>query len=265
MPLENIGSRIDKLTKLKHSVNIYIKDKKISIPNELVDDFGLFVGKVLTNKEYDDLDFAIKAYPHLIYASRLLNKRLYTEYKLSEKLKKREASKEEIIFVLKSLKKRGYLNDIKVANEYVDIYDFKNYGKNKIKAKLIENGVNLKQIQNIQFNDELEYAKAKSVISSLNKRYKRHSYNKRRELVYKALISKGYESHIATSLLKEILKDDEAEIKNLKETIKLYASKYKNINSTEAFTNKVISSCINKGYNYEDINNCLKEYLDEVY
>lgn len=265
VPLENIGNKIDKLIKYKHTANIYIKGNKISVPIELMDSFDLHVGKVLNKEEFDKLEFAISCYPYITYASRLLSKKLFTEYKLREKLKKKEASKEEISYVVNVLKSKGYLNEEKVISEYVDIYDSRNYGKNKIKAKLIENGANLKQINNICFDDELELLKAKSLISSLNRRYERYSYNKKKEMIYNTLISKGYDSHIASELMNQINKDEEVESRNLKTTMNIYINKYKDIKNIDIFRNKVISSCLNKGYNYGDIDKCLEEYLNEVY
>ena len=77
------------------------------------------------------------------YAYRLISKRLYTEYEISEKLKKREFDPSVIKQILNELRERNYVSDLEFARLWIKArLRLKPKGEHLLKLELLKKGIN---------------------------------------------------------------------------------------------------------------------------
>ncbi len=93
----------------------------------------------------------------LTKALGLLNRKMYTEKELHDKLALCGYSGEEIAFALEFTKSRGYVNDAVYAGEYAYL-KYRQKGKKHIVSELMRRGVEPETAQNAV--DELDYSEA---------------------------------------------------------------------------------------------------------
>ena len=257
MPLENIGNKITSIKVLKNKVVIKLKDEsRIELPQEVFTSFYLFKGKVLSEKDIKDIDKQVRIFDLYNYARKIATKRVYSEHKMREKLYLKTDNKIDVNDVVAKLKKNGLIDDSEFVKEFVDYSNNKNIGKNKITAKLQEKGVFYEEINKIEFDEKLEYKKAKSYLEYINKKYDKYNYQAKKDHAMNYLISQGFDSHIASEIASMIdAPKHKDEINKLKQdfvkAIRQYDKKY----SGREFKDKVFQSLLRKGYKMNDVIN----------
>lgn len=265
MPSKNIGNTISKIKINKETVHIsFSNGKKLIFANEVMSNFYLYVGKSLTKKEINEIkEFSDNAI-YLKYAFSLLKKRHYSEWKLREKLYAKGADKKGSDKIIKILKNADLIND-KMLSEDLKIYlEEKNYGKNKIINYLSNEGIFDETIKTLRFPESKEYKKAINNIPKLEKRYAKYPQEAKKQHIYNALITLGFDNSIVLSSLEKIKPSNQKE-----ENVKLdndfpkVLRKYKNKYEGRELKEKVISSLRSKGYRYNDILRKFEAYYAE--
>lgn len=264
MPKEKIGKIIKKIKVNKNVVVLYFDmGEKIEISKDAYTSKYLFVGKELSKKDIDELNELTSSYKLFEYALKLLSKGHYSEWKIREKLYKKEANKEQVDSIIIRLKKVDLINDSALAYDYVCYAEERNIGKNKIKKDLANKGIFEGEINKISFTDSKEKKKAINNIPSLEKKYSKYSYKEKKRHIYSALISRGFDSDIALYALNKISnKNDKDEKDKLKADYKKVYDKYKRKYEGRELKEKVILSLRNKGYKFSDINKMVGEDYD---
>ena len=111
---------ITKIKILKSKVNISLDNgKKLSIDKDVFTNFYLYEGKELSNDEYKKVVDLNNSNKLLQYALKLRSKSLYSEYKMREKLYKKEANKKSVDKVIKILKGYDLIDDKAYASDLV--------------------------------------------------------------------------------------------------------------------------------------------------
>ena len=255
MPSKNTGKTINKIRVNKKNVVISFSDgKKLNVTNEVMANFYLYPGKEITNKELKAINEFSETSSLLKYAMSLIRKRHYSEWKMREKLYAKEAKKNSVDRVIKILKNADLLDDRALAEDLYCYYDEKNYGKNKIINELSEEGIFDEVINKLKFPYSNEKKKAYNNLPKLEKKYDKYSYEQKKQHIYSALISLGFDGDIALLTLEKMKskneKDENEKLnKDLEKTLRKYKSKYVGRELKE----KVISSLRNKGYKLSDI------------
>lgn len=265
MPSKNIGKAISKIKVSSKNVTIsFVDGDKLTVTNEVLANFYLYQGKELSSKEIKEIkDFSDNAIL-LKYALSLIRKRHYSEWKMREKLYAKEGNKTSIDKVIKILKNADLINDKMLAEDLKAYLEEKNYGKNKIINYLSNEGIFDPIIKGLRFPITNEKKKAINNLSKLENRYKKYPYENKKQHIYNALISLGFDNDIAISALDRIKPvNEKLELEKLdidfNKTIKKYSNKYEGKKLKE----KIITSLKTKGYKYKDINRKLETYYEE--
>ena len=255
MPSKNIGKTILKIKKTKKNVNLTFTDKsKLKLALEVLASFYLYEGKTLTNQEINQ----IKAYSNsaelMRYALSLLKKGHYSEWKMREKLYAKEASKKEVDNIIKRLKEHDLINDKMLIMDTIEYGNEKNIGKNKIINDLLNKGFFMENISKFSFPVSLEKKKALNNLPKLEKKYEKYPYEQKKQHIYKALLSLGFDSDVALEALNHIKAPKEKDESNKLErdfdkTINRYKSKYDGYE----LKNKTINYLHSKGYKLNDV------------
>ena len=259
MPLENTGNKIKSLKIFKDKVVIRYKDNKLDIPKEVFTNFYLYEDRPISDKEINEIKNKIKLYELYKYARRIASKHLYSEYRLREKLYLKTTYKSEVDEVINKLKEIGLINDSLLVEQYVEECKAKKMGKNKINAKLYENGVFPELINQIYYDYNDEYLRARSLLNKLEKTYEKYNDRRKKDKIVTALISRGYDQDIAIKVSEEMTystkKDEEIKLKkDYQKVLTTYKKKYKGKELKE----KIIMSLARKGYRINDINKILE-------
>ena len=265
MPSKSLGKKITKIKINKETVHIsFEKGQKLIVTNEVMSNFYLYPGKELTNKEIKEIkEFSDNAI-YLKYALSLIKKRHYSEWKMREKLYAKEASKQSVDKIIKILKNADLINDKMLAEDLKSYLEEKYYGKNKIINYLNNEGIFESVIKSLRFSDTNEKKKANANISKLEKRYAKYPYESKKQHIYNALISLGFDSDIALSSLDKLKPiDQNNENEKLDKDFEKVIRKYKNKYEGRELKEKVTSSLRNKGYKYKDILRKFEKYYEQ--
>ena len=120
------------------------------------------------------------------------------------------------------------------------------------------------EIDKIKFNSSTEKKKAIALIPGLENRYKKYSYNQKRQHVLQALLSKGFDIEVAKDAVEHLSKVDEKdEIKKLQIDFKKSLEKYSKKYEGRELKERIMRNLISKGYKYNDINKLLGGVEDD--
>ena len=255
MPLKSSGKTITKIKINKKNVVITLSNKeKISCESEVLANFYLYEGKTFTDKEYKELKSFNATAALLKYAFSLLKKGHYSEWKMREKLYAKEGTKQDVDKIIKILKTHDLINDKMLILDTIEYGNERNIGKNKIIQELTNKGIFQESITSNMFPRSVEKKKASNNIPKLEKKYDKYSYEQKKQHIYRALLSLGFDSDIALealSMIKEPKMKEENE-KLQRDLTKTYIRYQRNYEGYD-LKNKVVNSLRSKGYRLNDI------------
>ena len=265
MPSKSTGNAIKKIKVNKKDVVIsFTNHEDIRVVNEVLANFYLYQGKAMSKKEIKEIvDFSNNA-SYLKYALSLLEKGHYSEWKMREKIYAKGADKPAADRIIKILKRNDLINDEAFALDLFYYLEEKNYGKNKILNYIKEKGIFDNSLKHLKFNDTNEKKKASANLAKLEKKYDKYSHQQKKEHIYSALISLGFDSDIALSTINKVKEPNQkAEKQKLDRDFSLLLERYKRKYEGRELKDKVYTSLRNKGYKSNDILRKWEQYYAE--
>ena len=255
MPREKSGKVIKKIKINKKAIAIIFSDgERIDISEEAYTSNYLYVGKELTKKDIEKLNRISSIKKLSQYALGLITKKHYTEWKMREKLYAKGGNKEEVDYIIKKLKGLDLLNDKEFIEDYLGYAEEKLIGKNKIKQDLLNKGIFAEEIEKIRFDSKIEKKKALSLVPILEKKYTKYSYQQKKQHVFNALVSRGFDVEVAKEALNHMSHIVDKDEKNkLKIDYKKVYDRFKRKYEGRELKEKVMRSLIAKGYKYSDV------------
>ena len=247
--------KITKIKILKNKVNIYIDDEKLELDKDVYPNFYLYEGKELSKKEYQSIKEYNQIASLMKYALALRSKAIYSEYKMREKLYNKGGDKKAVDTIIKSMKEYDLIDDNAFILEHIEYYNSLNYGKNKIISKLSSKGIFEERLNKISFPVSTEKKKAKAIFKRLEKKYSKYNFAQKKQHIYNAYISSGFDSDIAKFVVDSMLeeKDEKEELKKLKDAYLKTKMRLSKKYAKKELKQKVIQSLLQKGYRMNDI------------
>ena len=247
--------------------NVITSEDDYTFSEDMIIKYHIFKDKVFTKKEFDQIleDSVVDEYFNKIL--NLLSISIKSEYEvrkyisdleIKNKNKLNKNKKEDLISRLKEL---GYLNDETLVNHLVDYYYRNNKGPLFIKQKLHEKKVedNLLNKVNEYYTIEMEKEKIDYIIS----KEKNDSYTIKKfklNLINK-LLRNGFNSGIVYRKVEDLEVIDNSESLIEKDFIKVLNKVEKKDKTDYEKKQYVINSLLQKGYEYNIINNYIKNKL----
>ncbi len=247
--------KIKKIKILKNKVVINFENEKLEIDKNIYPNFYLYEGKEISKKEFQQLKESNDVASLLSYALKLRSKAIYSEYQIREKLYKKEANKKEVDQVVKMMKQHNLIDDDAFIEDYVEYYNSLNYGKNKILNKLSEKGIFQAKLEKVKFPITLERKKAKNVYLRLLRKYEKYNFTQKKQHVFNAYISMGFDKEIASEMVALIPeeKNNKNELQKLeKDYEKVYIRLSRKYEKKE-LRQKILQSLLQKGYRMNDV------------
>ena len=255
------GKEITKITSSskKKKVTVFFGQEKVEVSQDVFSDYYLYVGKVLTNKEYKELIFKIKQDSLYQYALSFAIKGCYSTFEIITKLKAKASEDQSIRDIITRLKKYDLLDDKQLALDYKELKESELYGMNRIKDDLLHKKVIDPSIVNsLRFTHELEHAK--KAAEALEKKLDRYPYNAKINKGIEALERRGFSYDVASKAVERYKKDQRFENKQIKITGETLLKQYKRKYSGYDLRQHMFAALARRGYNVESIN----QYLEEV-
>ncbi len=251
---KNTGKVITKIKNNKSNITIYFGKEKLTVDNDTFASFYLYQGKILSDKELDEIRKVSDASKYFRYALSLLSKRIYTELNMREKLYAKGANKGQVDRLIIVLKKNDLISDKAFIEDYIEYANEKGYGKNKIIANLTRKGIFKSDIAKISFPLAKERSKAKNTLPRLEKQYDKYNEASKREHIKAALIRQGFDIEVANEVVGYIKPNNKSdEISKLKKDIKATKTRLARKYQGRELKEKCIQCLIRKGYHLNDI------------
>lgn len=176
---------------------------------------------------------------------------------VKKKLGKSTPDEKVINQIIDKLKKQGFLDDVRYANEFVtQKLEYDLLGPRSIKQKLINKGIHYDLIDSelIKYTDEIQYNKIYELIQKEIKYKIRKPYFKAVESMKRKFVNKGFSLSIIDSSLqsyRDVIEEacDEDELLQ-----KDFEKLRKGVNLKDyAESDKLVKKLIQKGYTYKKI------------
>ena len=139
-------------------------------------------------------------------ALRILTRRDHSRYELIRKLKQRGFGREDIDEALSSCERLDYINDERTARIYIRQLKRKGYGKKRIQLELRKKGLRGDPITSIveaSVSEADEREAAERIVKKNLKRFEREKdLQKRRDKIYRFLLTRGYSREVITETIK---------------------------------------------------------------
>lgn len=272
--LKMIISKISKQKKNQHRYNIFTKKNGedvylFSVHEDLLIRFNLRKGLELTEEEIKNIQEQEAIYKYYTQAINYLSYRMRSIEEVKRYLKEKEATEEEITYIIEKLLNEKLLDDLEFSLAYVRTkINTSINGPAKIRNELIQKGVAESIIEEALhiFTDELQIEKLVKFIEKKSGQSRRKSYKEETMLLKRSLLQKGYSQEIIETAFQQahFEKEEDQELEALRYQGEKIWTKYSR--KYEGFTliQKTKGALYQKGFSMELINTFIDEKREQL-
>ena len=251
---------IKKFKKLKNNIYGLELDNGslVKLYDDVIVKYSLLINKKIDNKLLDEITKYNTSLDAYYLSLKYISKKLRCEKEIEKYLTKLDFNKDVIDKTISKLNKDGYLkHDIYIKSYINDIYNFNNYGPDKIKFNLRELGFNLNEIEPYLEDKDFRSKAIKIVDKKVKANHKLSDYMLKQN-ISNYLINLGYPKDIFYDYLDNIkINNKDILVKEASNYIKKYSKKYENKELLYFIKDKLYK----KGYNSNEIDEVLNELL----
>lgn len=251
---------IKKFKKLKNNIYELELDNGslVKLYDDVIVKYSLLINKRIDNKLLDEITKYNTSLDAYYLSLKYISKKLRCEREIEKYLTKLEFNKEIIDKTISKLNKDGYLkHDIYIKSYINDVYNFNNYGPDKIKFNLRELGFNLNEIEPYLEDKDFRSKAIKIIDKKVKANHKLSNYMLKQN-ISNYLINLGYSRDIFYDYLDAVkVNNKDVLVKDANIFIKKYSKKYENRELLYFVKDKLYK----KGYNSSEIDEVLNELL----
>lgn len=251
---------IKKFKKLKNNIYELELDNGslVKLYDDVIVKYSLLINKKIDSKLLDEITKYNTSLDAYYLSLKYISKKLRCEKEIEKYLTKLEFNKDVIDKTISKLNKDGYLkHDIYIKSYINDIYNFNNYGPDKIIFNLKELGFNLNEIEPYLEDKDFRSKAIKIIDKKVKANHKLSNYMLKQN-ISNYLINLGYPKDIFYDYLDNIkINNKDILVKEASNYIKKYSKKYENKELLYFVKDKLYK----KGYNSDEIDEVLNELL----
>ncbi len=251
---------IKKFKKLKNNIYELELDNGslVKLYDDVIVKYSLLINKKIDSKLLDEITKYNTSLDAYYLSLKYISKKLRCEKEIEKYLTKLEFNKDVIDKTISKLNKDGYLkHDIYIKSYINDIYNFNNYGPDKIKFNLRELGFNLNEIEPYLEDKDFRSKAIKIIDKKVKANHKLSNYMLKQN-ISNYLINLGYPKDIFYDYVDNIkINNKDILVKEANNYIKKYSKKYENKELLYFVKDKLYK----KGYNSNEIDEVLNELL----
>lgn len=251
---------IKKFKKLKNNIYELELDNGslVKLYDDVIVKYSLLINKKIDSKLLDEITKYNTSLDAYYLSLKYISKKLRCEKEIEKYLTKLEFNKDVIDKTISKLNNDGYLkHDIYIKSYINDIYNFNNYGPDKIKFNLRELGFILNEIEPYLEDKDFKSKAIKIIDKKVKANHKLSNYMLKQN-ISNYLINLGYSKDIFYDYLDNIkINNKDILVKEASNYIKKYSKKYENKELLYFVKDKLYK----KGYNSDEIDEVLNELL----
>lgn len=251
---------IKKFKKLKNNIYELELDNGslVKLYDDVIVKYSLLINKKIDSKLLDEITKYNTSLDAYYLSLKYISKKLRCEKEIEKYLTKLEFNKDVIDKTISKLNKEGYLKHNIYIKSYInDIYNFNNYGPDKIIFNLRELGFNLNEIEPYLEDKDFRSKAIKIIDKKVKANHKLSNYMLKQN-ISNYLINLGYPKDIFYDYLNNIkINNKDILVKEASNYIKKYSKKYENKELLYFVKDKLYK----KGYNSVEIDEVLNELL----
>lgn len=264
--------QITELEKEGHLTEVTLTNPKqtfhFKLANKTVEEYGLQRGKIIDQETFNilfDLDGMRRCYNDALKA---LSYHDYPEAKLAAKLDKKHVyTKDQIRMTLTLLSDKHLIDDFDYAHNYTAQCLKKGYGFNKAKTDLAKLGIKQHIIDEVlsEFDDDQAYEQALTLVHKLSLANTNRSQKALINSIKEKLFRRGFSQDVIERVIDDagISVSKEKSIAMMSKQYERFYKRYGSKFQGRQLYNKIKAALINKGYDYEDVNELMEEQWSE--
>lgn len=255
---------IEQIKKLKDKYSLIINSEKISVPEQIIFDFSLYVGKKMNEGEYEEL---LRSVTYLNVFNKVLKYITYqprSQKEVAAYLDKHEVSEQVKDKIFNKLKEYNYLNDDILASSIFEYEkNVKNRGPRAIEGKLISKGIKKEKISELleSYKEEEADEIILSIVDKELLKNRNFPIRKRKKIIVDKLIRDGFERETIYKKVESLEMVDDSYNLLLREVGKM-KKRYSKYTENQA-KQKIITCLLNKGFEYSSVSKALLEVQEE--
>lgn len=256
---------IESISQKKNSKKFVVKtsEEEYVMTEDTIIKFHIFKDKEFSKMDFKKIIYDIKINESFNKVLNYLNYGPRSEYEIRLYIQKNDKEKtlkvkdyNEIIARLRSL---NYVNDELYAKQIVDYYKAtkgKNYIKQYLREKRVDNSIIENSILLIEDDEEIEIAL--KIANKYVQTIRKYPFKKQKEMTMNKLLRSGFSSNLITKIISKIEFIDESDFSLKKDYLKIVKRLEKKDMSSYEKKQYILNSLLAKGYEYKNINNIIK-------
>lgn len=256
---------IESISQKKNSKKFVVKtsEEEYVMTEDTIIKFHIFKDKEFSKMDFKKIIYDIKINESFNKVLNYLNYGPRSEYEIRLYIQKNDKEKtlkvkdyNEIIARLRSL---NYVNDELYAKQIVDYYKAtkgKNYIKQYLREKRVDNSIIENSILLIEDDEEIE--NALKIANKYIQTIRKYPFKKQKEMTMNKLLRSGFSSNLITKIISKIEFIDESDFSLKKDYLKIIKRLEKKEMSSYEKKQYILNSLLAKGYEYKNINNIIK-------
>lgn len=256
---------IESISQKKNSKKFVVKtsEEEYVMTEDTIIKFHIFKDKEFSKMDFKKIIYDIKINESFNKVLNYLNYGPRSEYEIRLYIQKNDKEKtlkvkdyNEIIARLRSL---NYVNDELYAKQIVDYYKAtkgKNYIKQYLREKRVDNSIIENSILLIEDDEEIEIAL--KIANKYVQTIRKYPFKKQKEMTMNKLLRSGFSSNLISKIISKIDFIDESDFSLKKDYLKIIKRLEKKDMSCYEKKQYILNSLLAKGYEYKNINNIIK-------
>lgn len=256
---------IESVSKRKNSkkYDVITNDESYIMSEDTIIKFQVFKGKEFSESEFKKIIYDVKLSEYFNKVLNYLSYSLRSEYEINMYINKIDSEKALKIkdknMIINRLKDLNYIDDLTYSKQMLDYYKDnkgRNFIKNFLKEKRIDNSIIEEVISLYSDSDEIEVGI--KISNKYLQTIRKYPFRKQRQMLMNKLIRSGFSHSNIYKISENSIFEDDSKITLEKDIIKLIRKLEKKDISDYEKKKYIVSSLMSKGYEFRDINEALK-------
>ena len=241
-------------------VMLYLEEEKIQLSVESYFQYGIKNAKGLSEELYEKLKDEERLFKAYRSCLRKLSLKDHTVKQIKDHLKTKQLNKEESDAIIEKLKSYGLLNDEQYCKAMIAHYEDSRLSNRQIKLKLMQSGISEQLItKHLKADAKAEFQKALALAKRYNTSIKNKSLNAKKQAILSKIVAAGFSYDTAMNAVQSIQIQGQNELELLRKEVNKAITKYSRKYEGRDLESHVITSLMQKGFDYTDIRKAMEE------
>ena len=247
----------------KDGVKVVLSNgEKLVLSPDAYTEFRLYEGKELSSDELKRVMAYASQDDAYDLAIRYLSKESYCRNELLKKLVSKGYEYPVVLPVLKRLEESGLIDDEAYAKTFAeDVCELRLIGANRIYYELRVKGISEDIIAKLSFPKEKELEKANRYAASLDRRYYRTPYAKKKLKIHAALLARGFNDTVAYEASQSACSQSDPTVERveIEKAYHLAEAKYSRKYDGYELRQHIYAALIRKGFPHDEVKARMEE------